>query len=187
MFRTLQQSPPERCIVFGLFEALYFDIRPHTNCKEINNMENQLKKLHLICSLVAALIFSPVSAEARYPEVTPGNDFQGINVDMSSMGGVIVVYAGVREISGNTAVCGVVFFEKPNGTLKSIESKVTAKLLFSIAGKRLNVRTSAFKRYTTEDEARAGTARCWVTKTPWAVAYGKTALKIELERGSISF
>lgn len=139
-----------------------------------------------IMTALALTVFAP-QAVAGAPEVKPGADFQGIGIDLSSIGGTIVVYAGVREISAKVAVCGMVFFDKPTGTAKAIEPKVTSKLIFKLAGKRLNVQTSAFRRYPTEAEALAGKARCFVTGTPWATAYAKTTLSIELERGAISY
>lgn len=133
------------------------------------------------------LAFASGSAVAGPPEVKPGPDFVGIGIDLSSMKGTVVVYAGAREISGKVAVCGVVFFENPTATIKEVEPKVTSKLIFSLAGKRLQVQPSAFKRYSTEAEALVGNARCSATRTPWSAALGKAKLKIDLERGSISY
>lgn len=139
-----------------------------------------------VVTAMALAVFAS-QAVAGAAEVAPGRDFQAIGIELSSIGGTIVVYAGVREISAKVAVCGLVFFEKPTGTARAIEPKVTSKLIFKLAGKRLNVQTSAFRRYPSEAEALAGKARCFVTGTAWAAAYAKTPLSIELERGSISY
>lgn len=130
-------------------------------------------------ALAAAFCLSANLAAAAGPEVKPSKDFQGVGYSISSSGSV-VVFAGVREMSGKVAVCGFVFFEKATSSTVAIEPKFTEKMRFSIAGKGLSVSTRAFKRYKTEAEAFAGNARCAITTTPWNPAFGKAKLSMKL-------
>ncbi len=116
---------------------------------------------------------------AKTPEVDPANDFAGISYGITSSGKA-VVFAGVREIGGKVAVCGIVFFEKATGTTKSIEPDFTQQISFSISGKSLRVQTSLFSRFPSEAEAIKGKARCSVTNRAWDPGYAKTKLKMDL-------
>jgi hypothetical protein len=141
-----------------------------------------LKTSYLGCVLAAALSFAPGLAAAGAPEVKPANDFAGIGYTVTSTG-TIVVSAGLREISGKVAVCGIVWFEKTvTNTTKVIEVKFTDQIKFSAGSKALRVNTRVFKRYDSEAAAKAGMARCSVTATPWSVAFAKTPLKLTMGR-----
>ncbi len=140
--------------------------------------------LRLCCTAAAAALFIPAVAFAAVPEVKPGNDFVGIGYSVSTAGNVIV-YAGVREISGKVAVCGMVWYEKATSSTRAIEAKFTEKMSFKIAGKGLTVSTRSFNRYKTEDEAANGLARCSVTTTAWKAAYGKAKLDMKLRNTTV--
>lgn len=135
-------------------------------------------------SIVALVALLPNIALAGGTEVKPSNDFQGISYSITTSGNV-VVFAGVRDISGKVAVCGLVFFEKATSSTMAIEPKFTEKVRFSIAGKGLSVSSRAFKRYKSEAEAFAGNARCAVTTTPWKEAYGKAKLAMKLSAETV--
>ena len=118
-------------------------------------------------------------ALAAAPEVKPGQDFVGIGYGLSSSGDV-VVYAGVREIGGKVAVCGLVWYEKATSSTRAVEAKFTEKMSFKIDGKGLSVNTRQFNRFKTKEEAQQGLARCSVTQTAWKASYGKAKLKMAL-------
>lgn len=132
---------------------------------------------------VVAVVLVPGLAFAAVPEVPPGKDFVGIGYSLSSAGDVIV-YAGVRDIGGKVAVCGMVWYEKATSSTRAIEAKFTEKMSFKIAGKGLSVSTRAFNRFKTEQDAANGTARCSVTTTSWKAAYGKA--KLEMKLGNVT-
>lgn len=128
-------------------------------------------------------VIAPSAAFATVPEVAFDKNFVGVGYSISSSGSV-VVYAGVREIGGKVAVCGMVWYEKATSTTRSIEAKFTEKMRFKIAGKGLTVSTRAFNRFKSESDAQAGKARCSVTTTPWQPAYGKA--KLEMKLGNVT-
>jgi hypothetical protein len=135
-------------------------------------------------SRLAAVIFLvPAIAFAAVPEVKHAKDFVGIGYSLSSSGNV-VVYAGVREIGGKVAVCGLVWYEKATSSTRAIEAKFTEKVVFKIDGKGLSVNTRVFGRFKTEEEAFRGLARCSVTQTPWKANYANGKLKMTL--GSVT-
>ena len=132
---------------------------------------------------VALVCLAPGLAMAKVPEVKFGEDFVGVGYSISSSGNV-VVYAGVREIGGKVAVCGMVWYEKATSSTRAIEAKFTEKMRFKIAGKGLTVSTRSFNRFNSEEEAQTGLARCSVTTTPWQAAYGKA--KLDMKLGSVT-
>jgi hypothetical protein len=138
-----------------------------------------LPKHVLLAALTAATISLSGMAAAKAPEVDPANDFAGISYGVSSSG-KIVVFAGVREIGGKVAVCGLVFFEKATGTTKGIEPDFTQQIAFSIGGQSLRVQTSLFSRFPSEAEAVKGKARCSATNRAWNAGYAKAKLKMSM-------
>ena len=142
----------------------------------------KLMNVRRIVTMLAVVI--PGMAFAAVPEVKPGKDFVGIGYSISTSGNVNV-YAGVREIGGKVAVCGMVWYEKATSSTRAIEAKFTEKMTFKIAGKGLTVSTRTFSRYKTEEEAAAGVARCSVTTTAWKSAYGKAKLTMNLSSVTI--
>ena len=140
--------------------------------------------LGCVASVVLLLSTTFVAAS---PEVQPGRDFEGISYSMSTSGQV-VVYAGLRNIKGKLAVCGLVFFEKKaNATTRAAERQITDNIKFKIAGKSINVTPRSFTRYVTEQEADGGTAGCSVTTKAWQDAYSKAKLTMALSAGSFRF
>lgn len=138
------------------------------------------------CAVSVFLLLTTTLAAAS-PEVKPGSDFQGISYSMSTSGQV-VVYAGLRNIKGKLAVCGLVFFEKKaNATTRAAERQITDNIRFGIAGKSIKVTPRSFTRYVTEKEADGGTAGCSVTAKTWQDAYSKAKLTMELSAGSFRF
>jgi hypothetical protein len=136
------------------------------------------------CRVAATLVaFVPSLACAAVPEVKPGQDFVGIGYSLSSSGNVIV-YAGIREIGGKVAVCGMVWYEKATSSTRAIEAKFTEKMSFKIGKKGLTVSTRAFNRFKTKEDAQAGQARCSVTTTAWRAEYAKAKLTMKL--GSVT-
>ena len=143
-----------------------------------------MKPARLHC--IAALLFLiPTVAPAAVPEVTPGQDFAGYSYSLSSSGAVFV-YAGVREIGGKVAVCGLVWYEKATSSTRAIEAKFTEKMTFKIEGKGLTVTSRLFSRFKTKDDASRGKARCAVTQTAWKKSYAKAKLKMTLGSVTIS-
>ena len=145
-----------------------------------------MKTSYLGCVLAGVLSIVPSLVAAEAPEVKLGQNYVGLSVDVKTVRGVVFVIADAREISGTAAVCGLVFFDKPTSTLKTMESQITKKLEFSLAGTRLTVNTSVFKRFETEADATAGKARCSVTTTPWKASFGKAKLAMNLPRGTVT-
>ena len=139
--------------------------------------------LRVVKVAVALAFMVPNLAMAKVPEVKFGEDFVGVGYSISSSGNV-VVYAGVREIGGKVAVCGMVWYEKATSSTRAIEAKFTEKMRFKIAGKGLTVSTRSFNRFNSEQEAQTGLARCSVTTTPWQAAYGKA--KLDMKLGSVT-
>lgn len=137
--------------------------------------------MKLAClGIVAALAFvAPSVSFAAVPEVKHASDFVGVGFSLTSSGEV-VVYAGVREIGGKVAVCGLVWFDKATATTRVIEPKFTEKISFKIDGKGLRVSTRLFNRFKTKEDATTGLARCSVTQTVWKASYGKAKLKMSL-------
>lgn len=129
--------------------------------------------------MTALFFLVPTVTMAAVPEVQPANDFVGIGYRVSSSGEVIV-YAGVREIGGRLAICGLVWFEKATASTRSIEPKFSEKIVFRIDGKGLAVTTRVFSRFKTEDDAAKGKARCSVTQTAWKASYSKAKLTMTL-------
>ena len=139
--------------------------------------------LRVVKVAIALAFMVPNLAMAKVPEVKFGKDFVGVGYSISSSGNV-VVYAGVREIGGKVAVCGMVWYEKATSSTRAIEAKFTEKMRFKIAGKGLTVSTRSFNRFNSEQEAQTGLARCSVTTTPWQAAYGKA--KLDMKLGSVT-
>ena len=86
--------------------------------------------LRVVKVAVALAFMVPNLAMAKVPEVKFGKDFIGVGYSISSSGNV-VVYAGVREIGGKVAVCGMVWYEKATSSTRAIEAKFTEKMTFS--------------------------------------------------------
>ncbi len=136
------------------------------------------------CRVAATLVACvPSLASAAVPEVKPGPDFVGVGYSLSSSGNVIV-YAGVREVGGKVAVCGMVWYEKATSSTQAIEAKFTEKMSFKIGKKGLSVNSRAFNRFKTKEDAEAGLARCSVTTTAWRAEYAKAKLTMKL--GSVT-
>lgn len=137
------------------------------------------------CRVAAAVgVMMPSVALAAVPEVQPGRDFVGMGYSLSSSGNVIV-YAGVREIGGKVAVCGMVWYEKATSSTRTAEAKFTEKMTFKIGNKGLTVSTRTFNRFKTEEDAQSGKARCSVTTTPWKPEYSKVKLTMKLGQVTI--
>jgi hypothetical protein len=180
MLRGLQQWGLKRLIVCKYLIHVYNKLHIGSILKNIRFVRRiGMSVLSLCRNVVAAAVLVPGLALAAVPEVTPGKDFVGMGYSLSSAGNVIV-YAGVREIEGKVAVCGMVWYEKATSSTRAIEAKFTEKMSFKIAGKGLSVGTRSFNRFKTEDEAANGTARCSVTTTAWKPAYGKAKLDMKL-------
>lgn len=136
---------------------------------------------------VAVAVLLPTLAIAGVPEVEPGNDFQGISYSISTSG-VVVIYAGIRNVNGKLAVCGLVFFEKKaNATTRSAEKGISENIRFKVGGTAVKVTTRSFKRYMTEEEARGKTAGCSVTGKAWQDGYGKAKLTLALSAGNFRY
>jgi hypothetical protein len=146
-----------------------------------------VKFLSFCRATAAVAVFLPNLAFAGSPEVKPGEDFQGISYSMSTSGQV-VIYAGLRNVDGKLAVCGLVFFEKKaTATTRTSEKDVTDKIHFRIAGKSIRVTPRSFKRYLTEAEANGGNAGCSVTTKVWQDAYSKAELTMDLGDGTFRY
>lgn len=135
--------------------------------------------------LMAAVFYMTCQpAIAQEILVKPDASFQAIAFSNTSKLGM-AIYAGVREIDGRVAVCGLVFFgEKISNSLRQGEPQITRKLKYILGGVRLHPQTSQFKRYKTEAEGLAGKAGCSVTNEPWQKAFAKTLLKMETVGGA---
>lgn len=143
--------------------------------------------LRMCRAAVVVAVFLPTLASAAVPEVEPGNDFQGISYSISTSGQV-VIYAGIRNVNGKLAICGLVFFEKKaNATTRSVEKDITDKLRFKVGGTAVKVTTRSFKRYMTEEETKGQTAGCSVNGKAWQEAYGKAKLSMDLSAGTFRY
>lgn len=139
-----------------------------------------MKHLGLAAAIAVSVILSSSAGNAGVPEVKPANDFEGVSYSVTSTGTVVVV-AGLREIGGKVAVCGLVWFEKTvSNTTKVIEVKFTDKIKYAVGGKALQVNSRLFKRYPNAEEAKAGVARCSVTKVAWDKSYASAKLKVSM-------
>lgn len=99
-----------------------------------------------------------------------------------------MIYAGIRNMNGKLAVCGLVFFEKmANATTRSAEKDITDELRVKVGGTAEKVTTRSFKRYLTEEEAKGKTAGCSVTGTSWQDGYGKVKLSKGLCAGTFRY
>lgn len=132
----------------------------------------------VVLTVIPSVVFAAV------PEVMPGKDFVGMGYSLSSSGNV-VVYAGVREISGKVGVCGMVWYENATSSTRAVEARFTEKMTFKIGSKGLSVSTRAFNRFNTQDDAQIGKARCSVTTAPWKPEYGKAKLTMNLGQVTI--
>jgi hypothetical protein len=138
------------------------------------------------CLLAATLGLVPHLAASRTLEMTPGPDFVGLQIKVDEVGGDILVLAGAREFDGKVAVCGLVSFEDASSTLRAMEPELTARITYTLAGKRLSFPTAVFYRYRSHDDAKTGNAGCAVTATPWTAALEKADFAMNLARGTVS-
>jgi hypothetical protein len=143
--------------------------------------------LRFFRAAIAVAVVVPSLAFAGAPEVKSGSDFKGISYSMSTSG-LVVVYAGVRNVQGKLAICGVVFFEKrATATTRAAEKEVTDTIHFKVSGTTIRVSPRSFKRYMSEDEASAGNAGCSVTTKVWQDAYANAELTMDLSAGTFRY
>lgn len=115
----------------------------------------------------AALCLVATTVNAERITVTPKNSYKAVE-NKPSTGGSIMVAAGLHEINGKAAVCGLVWFEGSSGTTIQLEPKFTEKIRFAVDGKVLGVSSRAFIRYRSLAEAKAGQAGCSLSNRKWS-------------------
>lgn len=100
-------------------------------------------------------------------------------------GGAIVVVPGLREIDGRVAACGLSFMKGRNATARAMRDAVLREVMVRLNGRTLDVDASRFARFATEDEARAGKARCSVSRTAWQQAFARATPEITLRNRTV--
>jgi hypothetical protein len=142
----------------------------------------KIRILGVICT-VAVTVFA-VPLRAQDAEVALADDFIGFSYAINTRSDVFM-YAAVRNIGGQVAVCGTVWTENATNTAKQLERRVARKIKFSVAGQRLRVDTDEFNRYETEEAAVAGLAGCSATNTAWQEGFSTQPLEASLSPGTI--
>jgi hypothetical protein len=140
------------------------------------------KVLGVICIIAATTFAGPLNANDA--EVALAGDFIGLSYAINTRSDVFL-YAAVRDVGGQVAVCGTVWTENATNTAKRLERQVARKIKFSVAGQRLRVNTDEFNRYETREEAEAGLAGCSATNTAWQAGFATQPLEATLAPGTI--
>jgi hypothetical protein len=143
-----------------------------------------MRTIHNIAVAAAVSLIAVLPATAGIKQVRPTDNYSLFGFGERHLKPDFIVVAGVENIGGHVAVCGLVFFTPIGSQAVSYEPFITQKLKFSIGGTRLRVQTGAFRRYKTEELALAGTAGCSVTSVPWQPAY--QTLPLEMNSGDVS-
>lgn len=134
--------------------------------------------------LAASLLvsFTTMAAKAdQHPVAMPDNTYQGISFGDRPEKPDFFIVAGAEEINGKVAVCGFVYFSPGGASARPYEPRATQTLKFYLNGQKLRVQTGIFRRYSSEDAAFAGGARCDVTDVPWQKGFDRRTFEI---RGS---
>lgn len=131
------------------------------------------------CAIVAAVSLLASGAQAQVPQVPPAKDFVGLGITTTA-GGSIDVWAAARQIDGKVAVCGAVIDQTRTNTASHLIPKILATVLFQLENNRLAVQPAAFNTFKSMDEAKAGKAGCYVTKTVWEDRFKKIPLTLSL-------
>jgi hypothetical protein len=97
----------------------------------------------------------------------------------------LAFYSGVHEVNGRLAICGLVVIDTNDNSLKRAEKQIARQIRYRLGNEDLIVQTASFKRYSSEADARAGTAGCSVLKRPWNPAYA--ALPYEMIGGPVRY
>lgn len=99
----------------------------------------------------------------------------------------IVLLVSLREVEGRVAACGLSYMTGTSATARAMRNTVLREVMVRAGGRTLDVDATRFARFATEDEARAGLARCSVSRTPWqpgfATARPEVALRNSIVRG----
>lgn len=145
-------------------------------------------RAYLPCAILAVYcVASWQPALAQRVLIDPGANYQGFVFGTRNKAEV-VIYAGVHDIDGKVAVCGLVFFgDNVSNQLRFGEQQLSRQVQYSLNGARLRVDTSRFKRYETELDALVGKAGCSVTEQPWQKAYAKMPLQMDTAGGTTYF
>ena len=138
----------------------------------------------------ATLILGLVSAaHAEKATAQANNTYQGMWGKFGSAGRYDL-YAGLHQINGKVAVCGMIYYsEDANNTTKVLEKKRSKYVQYIVDGKPLVIHAADFIRYNTEKEALASQKTgCTVTRKDWSTIKNPKSFKIGLpSSGSFSY
>jgi hypothetical protein len=137
----------------------------------------------VLLAATAAFGLAGTTADAQRIKVAPNKGYLAI-VSQPSSGGSYVMAAGLHEINGKAAVCGLVWFDTKSNTTKQIEPEFTKQKRFAVDGKVLGVTTSAFIRYDTEAEAKKGMAGCSLSNRKWGDVKDPKSFKVLFSKRS---
>lgn len=146
----------------------------------------------MIRAILTAAVFLSFATAAQAQKVTAkaNNSYQGMWGSFEGAGRYDL-FAGLHEVNGKVAVCGLVYFSKGvNNTTKLLEKKQSKHVQYIVDGKPLVAQHTDFIRYASEDEAReAGfVTGCTVTGKDWSSLKDPKSFKLGLPpRGRITY
>lgn len=124
------------------------------------------------------------AAHAEKATAKANNSYQGMWGKFGSAGRYDL-YAGLHEINGKVAVCGLIYYsDDANNTTRLLEKKRSKHVQYIVDGKPLVIHAADFIRYDTEKEALASQKTgCTVTRKDWSSIKDPKSFKIGLPSG----
>lgn len=117
-------------------------------------------------------------------EVPLTGTVHGVELAMDNDAAIVVLLT-LREVDGRVAACGQSFMVGTSATARAMRNAVLREVTVRVGGRALDVDASRFARFATEDEARAGMARCSVSRTPWQPGFATATPEIGLRNNQV--
>ena len=142
-----------------------------------------MKRFLAVAGLMMLALATPAHAEKVTVQARP--DYKGMWASFDGKSSRFDLYAGLHEINGKAAVCGLIFFgDQANGTTRVLEKKRSKHVQYLVDGRPLVIHVSDFIRYDSEAEARkSGKAGCTVTRKAWSDIKDPKSFKLGLPAG----
>jgi hypothetical protein len=137
----------------------------------------------LATAAMIVLAFAPV-AQAEKATATANASYQGMWGSFGSAGRYDL-YAGLHEINGKVAVCGMIYYsDDANNTTRLLEKKRSKYVRYLVDGKPLVIHAADFLRYNSEKEAlQSQKTGCTVTRKAWSTVKDPKSFKLGLPPG----
>ena len=124
--------------------------------------------MKIVVTGLLSLVLSTVSQPALAQKITvqPNASYQGVENKIDA-GGKYLLFAGLHEIGGKAAVCGLIYYDTKSGSTKQLERKFSKQLQFHVDGKVLGASSESFSRYADKAEAKGKEAGCSISNRKW--------------------